>query len=104
MTTQINEINLPSLKETLDNNSPNLIDKLAVVDQVEVELIVEVGSAKLTIGELLSLKQGSLVKLDQSVDEPLKLYLKDHLVGYGKLVAVDDVLGFQITQLSKQSS
>lgn len=104
MTTQINEINLPTLKEAVDNNTSNLVDKLTVVDQVEVELVVEVGSAKITIGELLSLKQGSLIKLDQSVDTPLKLYLKDHLVGYGKLVAVDDVLGFQITQLNKNSS
>ncbi|ENW91575.1 FliM/FliN family flagellar motor switch protein [Acinetobacter dispersus] len=104
MTTQINEINLPSLREAIDSNAPNLIDKLAVVEQVDVELIVEVGSAKLTIGELLSLKEGCLVKLDQSIDEPLKLYLKDHLVGYGKLVAVDDVLGFQITQLNEHSA
>ncbi|MHA3081829.1 FliM/FliN family flagellar motor switch protein [Acinetobacter sp. ANC 5383] len=101
MTTQINEINLPTLTEVAEKNSPNLIkDKLSVVDQVEVELIVEVGSAKLMIGELLNLKQGSLMKLDQLVDEPLKLYLKDRLLGYGKLVAVDDVLGFQITQLN----
>lgn len=101
MTTQINEINLPTLTEVAGKNSPNLIkDKLSVVDQVEVELIVEVGSAKLTIGELLNLKQGSLIKLDQLVDEPLKLYLKDRLLGYGKLVAVDDMLGFQITQLN----
>lgn len=101
MTTQINEINLPTLTESIGNNSPNLIkDKLSVVDQVEVELTVEVGTAKLTIGELLDLKQGSLVKLDQSVDEPLKFYLKDRLLGYGKLVAVDEMLGFQITQLN----
>lgn len=103
MTTQINEINLPNLIEATDNNAPNLIDKLAVVDQVEVELVVEVGSVKLTVGELLGLKQGSLVRLDQLIDEPLKLYLKDHLVGYGKLVAVDDILGFQVTQLNKNS-
>lgn len=101
MTTQINEINLPTLTDVAGKNSPNLIkEKLSVVDQVEVELIVEVGSAKLTIGELLNLKQGSLIKLDQLVDEPLKLYLKDRLLGYGKLVAVDDMLGFQITQLN----
>jgi len=101
VTTQINEINLPTLTDVAGKNSPNLIkEKLSVVDQVEVELIVEVGSAKLTIGELLNLKQGSLIKLDQLVDEPLKLYLKDRLLGYGKLVAVDDMLGFQITQLN----
>jgi flagellar motor switch protein FliN/FliY len=99
--TTLNEIDLPTLTEVAGKNSPNLIkDKLSVVDQVEVELIVEVGSAKLTIGELLNLKQGSLIKLDQLVDEPLKLYLKDRLLGCGKLVAVDDMLGFQITQLN----
>ncbi|WP_394670877.1 FliM/FliN family flagellar motor switch protein [uncultured Acinetobacter sp.] len=104
MTTQINEINLPNLTEVIDNTAGNLVDKLTVVEQVEVELIVEVGSVKITIGELLNLKSGSLVKLDQSVDEHLKLYLKEHLIGYGKLVAVDDVLGFQVTQLNKNSS
>ncbi|MDR7016429.1 FliM/FliN family flagellar motor switch protein [Acinetobacter sp. 3657] len=100
MTTQINEINLPDLSDISDSNSDDLIDKLAIVDQVEVELTVEIGSAKITIGELLKLKQGSLVKLSQLVDEPMKLYLKDRLLGYGKLVAVDDVLGFQVIKLN----
>ncbi|HAV5533345.1 TPA: flagellar motor switch protein FliN, partial [Acinetobacter baumannii] len=36
---------------------------------------------------------------DQSVEEPLKLYLKDRLIAHGKLVAVDDVLGFQVTEV-----
>ena len=57
------------------------------------------GSVKLTVSDLFNLKQGSTVKLDQSVEEPLKLYLKDRLIAYGKLVAVDDVLGFQVTEI-----
>ncbi|MFV5642770.1 FliM/FliN family flagellar motor switch protein [Acinetobacter oleivorans] len=100
MTTQINDINLPSLDGKNSESSKDLLEnKLSIVDHVEVELVVEVGSVKLTVSDLFNLKQGSTVKLDQSVEEPLKLYLKDRLIAYGKLVAVDDVLGFQVTEI-----
>lgn len=100
MTTQINDVNLPNLDGQNSKNSQDLLqDKLSIVDHVEVELIVEVGNVRLTVGDLFNLKQGSIVKLNQSVDEPLKLYLKNQLIAHGKLIAVDDVLGFQVTEL-----
>lgn len=100
MTTQINDVNLPNLDGQNSKNSQDLLqDKLSIVDHVEVELVVEVGNVRLTVGDLFNLKQGSIVKLDQSVNEPLKLYLKDRLIAHGKLIAVDDVLGFQVTEL-----
>ncbi|MBJ8480699.1 FliM/FliN family flagellar motor switch protein [Acinetobacter pittii] len=100
MTTQINDISLPSLDGQNSDSSKDLLEnKLSIVDHVEVELVVEVGSVKLTVSDLFNLKQGSIVKLDQSVEEPLKLYLKDRLIAHGKLVAVDDVLGFQVTEV-----
>jgi len=100
VTTQINDVNLPNLDGQNSKKSQDLLqDKLSIVDHVEVELVVEVGNVRLTVGDLFNLKQGSIVKLDQSVDEPLKLYLKDRLIAHGKLIAVDDVLGFQVTEL-----
>ncbi|WP_286364047.1 hypothetical protein [Acinetobacter baumannii] len=33
----------------------------------------------------------------------MKLYLKDRLIAHGKLVAVDDVLGFQVTEVKRWS-
>jgi flagellar motor switch protein FliN/FliY len=100
VTTQINDVNLPNLDGQNSKNSQDLLqDKLSIVDHVEVELIVEVGNVRLTVGDLFNLKQGSIVKLNQSVDEPLKLYLKNQLIAHGKLIAVDDVLGFQVTEL-----
>lgn len=102
MTDHINEINLAEVTAQVQPGSASLLtnNDLSLVGHVEVELSVEVGSAKIAIGELFNLKQGSVVTLQQPVDTPFKLFVKDKLIGYGKLVAVDDVLGFQITQIN----
>jgi flagellar motor switch protein FliN/FliY len=102
LTDHINEINLAEVTAQVQTGSANLLtnNDLSLVGHVEVELSVEVGSAKIAIGELFNLKQGSVVTLQQPVDTPFKLFVKDKLIGYGKLVAVDDVLGFQITQIN----
>ena len=104
MIKQISEVKLPNLEAHDDKNGNSLFGKdLSIVENVEVDLRVEVGSAILSVKELYSLKKGSLILLDQIIDSPLKLYIQDRLIGYGKLVAVDNVLGFQITSISDLS-
>lgn len=50
-----------------------------VVGDTAVPLRVELGTSSLGIGEILDLKEGDVVVLDQAHDEPLKGYLRDRL-------------------------
>jgi len=70
---------------------------LSVIESLEVELMVEVGSTAMSVKNLYSLKKGDIVSLNTNIDEPLKLILGDKVVAEGLLVAVDDQYGIEIT-------
>lgn len=72
----------------------------AIFRDVEVAIRVRLGETTMKIEDLLSLKAGSLLKLDRMLNEPVELYLNDSLVGRGEIVAVDDCFGVRVTEIA----
>jgi flagellar motor switch protein FliN/FliY len=72
----------------------------AIFRDVEVAVRVRLGETTLKIEDLLSLKAGSLLKLDRMLNEPVDLYLNESLIGRGEIVAVDDCFGVRITEIA----
>jgi flagellar motor switch protein FliN/FliY len=66
---------------------------------IKVQLQVRVGSATLTIGELLAARENQVLTLDRAVDQPVDLLLEGRTVARGQLVAVDDAFAVRITEL-----
>ena len=60
---------------------------------------VELGRAKLTVNELLSLRSGEVVELDRAAGEPADLYVNGRLIARGEVVVVDENYGLRVTQL-----
>ena len=77
------------------NSSPTL----DVVRDVQVRLIAVLGETTLSVGELFNLTEGSVLKLDTLVDEPLELMLDNRVVARGTLVVADDNFGVQISEV-----
>lgn len=73
---------------------------LDIVKNVKVKLEVRVGEAELTVDELLSLGQGSVVQLMRSTMAPVDLLIDGKVVARGHLVAADDNFGIQISELN----
>ena len=48
-------------------------DNLRVLENIDVRLTVEVGSAELKIKELLRLNEGSVIELDRLAGDPLDI-------------------------------
>ena len=71
----------------------------AIFRDVQVSLRVKLGEATLKIEDLLTLKSGSLLKLDRQLNEPVELYLNDALIGRGEIVAVDDCFGLRVVEI-----
>ena len=101
MSNDVKSINFAELEPQASQNGKALFNDgdLSLVEHVKVDLTVRLGDVKMTIGELFNLKQGEVIQLNQSVETPIQLYMKDQLIAYGKLVAVDDFLGFQILKI-----
>ena len=69
---------------------------------VRIELQVRVGSATMTVGELLAARENEVLALDRAVSDPVDLLLEGQVVARGELVAVGDCFGVRITQLPLQ--
>lgn len=72
----------------------------AVFDGVRVALRAKLGDVELTVQELLTLKSGSVVKLDHKMSDLVELRLNDALVARGEIVAVDDHFGIRIVEIA----
>jgi flagellar motor switch protein FliN/FliY len=70
-----------------------------VVDSVELEVAVELGSTTLTIDELLRLAEGSVVELAKPVGEEVDMLVNGSSVARGDVVVVEGTLGFRVSKM-----
>ena len=66
---------------------------------VNVGISVQLGQTRMTIRELLNLRQGSLVRLSRMAGEPVDVFIKDKVMAKGEITVVDDKLSVRIGQL-----
>ena len=96
-------VNAVELEEVTSNTGTEKLlkaDKLNLVADVKVELTIELGNAELTVQELFDLKKDGVLKLNANVNSDLLVKLNGNVVATGKLVAVEDNFGVQITHVS----
>lgn len=79
-----------------------LVRNLHPLHQVKTTLQVCVGSATLTVGELLGAQEQQVLMLDRDIHQPVDLLLEGHVVARGQLVAVGDRFAVRITDLPLQ--
>lgn len=65
---------------------------------VAVEVSVELGRARLTLGEAMALGPGAVVPLGRTAGQPVDLLVNGQLVARGEVVVVDDVYGLRVTE------
>ncbi|EMK09796.1 MULTISPECIES: flagellar motor switch protein FliN [Leptospira] len=76
---------------------------LNLLMDVNLALTVELGRTNMFIKDVNGLNEGIVVELDKNVGEDLDILANGRLVGRGKLVAMDDFYGIQITEIVDQS-
>lgn len=81
------------------HGSPLAARDMGLIKDVEVGVTAILGDARLTVKRLFSLRAGDVVELVQHVDEPVVFQIDGRSVARGRLVAVDDRLGVEITEV-----
>src|SRR5450830_128821 len=66
---------------------------------IKTRLTICVGSAEVSVGELLEAREQQVLRLDQTIDQAVDIMLEGQVVARGVLVAVDDYFGVRITEL-----
>ena len=72
---------------------------LEFLHDVKLGVAVEFGSACITIRNLLGLKIGSIITLDQAQGEDLGVRLNGRLVARGEAVIINDKMGIRLTDI-----
>jgi flagellar motor switch protein FliN/FliY len=80
-------------------DGPPLLAEANPLLAVKVQLQVRVGSATMTLGDLLAARENHVLALDRGVDQPVDLLLEGRTVARGQLVAVDEHFAVRITEL-----
>ncbi len=79
-------------------DAKNKVD-LDVLLDIPVTLQLEIGRAKVSIRNLLSYTQGSVVEMDRLAGEPLDLLVNGTLIAHGEVVVVNDKFGVRLTDV-----
>jgi flagellar motor switch protein FliN/FliY len=72
---------------------------LTRLTDVTVELTVEVGRTRMSLGETMSLGPGSVVTLERLADKPVDLLVNGRPIARGEVVVIDEQFGLRITEV-----
>jgi flagellar motor switch protein FliN len=66
---------------------------------VPVDLVVEIGRTRMTIGEALKLSPGSVIGLNRLAGDPVNLLVNGKPIARGEVVVVDEEFGLRVTEV-----
>ena len=72
---------------------------LARLHAVPVELAVEIGRTRMTIGDTLGLGPGSIITLNRMAGEPVDLLVNGRPIARGEVVVIDENFGVRLTSI-----
>ncbi len=67
--------------------------------EMPLTVTFEVGRAKMTISDLLSLGQGSVLELHRLVGETLDMFVNNRLIARGEVVVINERFGARLTEI-----
>jgi flagellar motor switch protein FliN/FliY len=66
---------------------------------IEMPITIELGRTKLSIKEILTLGQGSIIELDKLSGDPVDVFINEKRFARGEVVVVDENFGVRITEI-----
>jgi flagellar motor switch protein FliN/FliY len=88
--------------EASDTGDRAMRDVSMIMD-LPVQIMVELGRAKMSIGELLALHKGAVIELNVQAGDPLDLVVNGCLIAQGEVVIVNDRYGIRLTDIISPS-
>jgi flagellar motor switch protein FliN len=82
----------------------NTVGDLRRLSAVPVDLSVEIGRSRMTVGETLELRPGSIITLNRMAGEPVDLLVNGTAIARGEVVVIDEQFGLRVTEVLGQSS
>lgn len=72
---------------------------LEMLYDVEMEVKIELGRAKMMVEDILNLKEGSVVQLEKDAGAPVDILINDRLVAFGEVLVLNDYFCVRVTEI-----
>jgi flagellar motor switch protein FliN/FliY len=76
------------------------IDQISAFAEISLDVSVELDRRVMSLGEVLDLQPGSVIRMTRSAGENIDLLIGDSLVGFGEMVIIEDTMGIRITDFN----
>ena len=76
---------------------------IGLLMDVTMNITVELGRATMTIRDILSLGEGSIIELQKLAGEPVDLLVNGKLIARGEVVVIDENFGVRVTDIISQA-
>lgn len=90
---------LQRLKQDVNVQPGDEVVNLEMILDIPVTISMEVGTARISIRDLLQLNQGSVIELDRMAGEPLDIKVNGTLIAHGEVVVVNERFGIRLTDV-----
>ncbi|HTQ57548.1 MAG TPA: FliM/FliN family flagellar motor switch protein [Bryobacteraceae bacterium] len=73
---------------------------LGLLLDIELPVTLRFGQRSMTLDEVLSLENGSIVEFERAVEDPIEVLVNDRVVARGAAVTVDGQYGVRILEIA----
>jgi flagellar motor switch protein FliN len=91
-----------ALRPTVAPPAPIQDSNLEILMDVDLEVTLRFGQKQMLLRDILNVGPGSVIELDQQVQDPVELVVGKRVVARGEVVAVDGNYGLRITSIASR--
>jgi flagellar motor switch protein FliN len=96
--TDVQHLGLPELGDGVPSGETRDLRLLA---DIQVQLSVELGRARVPLRDLLSLTPGAVLTLERAAGEPVDVLVNGKVVARGEVVVVDGDFGVRVNEITQ---
>lgn len=89
----------PVFEQLPESVAPITHHGVSMLADVEMGVTVELGRAKMSVAEILSLTIGSVIELDRLAGSPVDVLVNGTLIARGEVVVVDEEFGVRVSEV-----
>lgn len=90
------DFKLPSFQQVFQDAQASSIDLLR---DVELNVKIELGRARMLVEDVLKLSEGSVVELDKLAGDPVDVFVNDRLVARGEVLVLNDNFCVRVNEI-----
>lgn len=87
------------LEELVGEGAPPEKVSMDLLRDVNLDIKIELGRAKMNLDEILQLRRGSVVTLDKLAGDPVDVYVNGRLVARGEVLVLNDNFCVRVAEL-----